>query len=310
MERKNPYSEQVALLVATLPPVATRPEFGLKGGTAINLFFRDLPRLSVDIDLVYLPLQDRTPSLACIQEGLQAMAREIQRTVPGAAVEAEIQRGTVTETKLTVRRGSTAIKIEVSTVSRGHVLPIVPGDLCASAEALYGKVRVPLLDFEEVYAGKLCAALSRQHPRDLYDVRILLRNEGVSENLKNVFLAYLMGSDRPLAELLDPNPKDIRGIYESEFRGMAFEPVSVEELEEARHELIAKIHRTLTDEDRRFLLSFKSGDPEWSRFAHPQVATFPAIRWKLHNLAKMEADKRRLALEKLERVLHDGPSSI
>ncbi len=307
MERKNPYSEQVALLVAALPPVATRPEFGLKGGTAINLFFRNMPRLSVDIDLVYLPLQERASSLAGIQQGLRAIALEIRRTVPGAEIEANAQRDTGTETRLTVRRGSTAIKIEVSTVSRGHVLPIVSGDLCASAEALYGKSRVPLLAFEEVYAGKLCAALNRQHPRDLYDVRLLLRNEGISERLKDVFLAYLMGSDRPLVELLDPNSKDIRSTYEDEFRGMTLEPVSVEELLEARRDLVAKLHQTLTNEDRNFLLSFKSGDPEWSRFAHPQVATFPAIRWKLQNLARVNAAKRREALNKLERVLKDGP---
>jgi predicted nucleotidyltransferase component of viral defense system len=263
MERKNPYSEQVALLVAVLPAVAMHPEFGLKGGTAINLFFRDMPRLSVDIDLVYLPVQERAPSLTGIKQGLLAIGHEIERIVPGAKTQGEIQRDTGTETKMTVRRGSTAIKIEVSTISRGHVLHVEAHSLCASAETLYGPARLQLLAFEEVYAGKLCAALNRQHPRDLYDVRILLRNEGISESLKNTFLVYLMGSDRPMVELLDPNLKDIRDIHDAEFRGMTLEPVTVADLEEARRTLVVKLHQTLTDEDRNFLLAFKRGEPNW-----------------------------------------------
>ncbi len=50
------YLDQVALLLRTIPEIASEPDFALKGGTAINLFVRDLPRLSVDIDLVYLPV--------------------------------------------------------------------------------------------------------------------------------------------------------------------------------------------------------------------------------------------------------------
>ena len=52
------YADQVALLVAILPLLDAEPRFALKGGTAINLFEHDLPRLSVDIDLTWLPMQD------------------------------------------------------------------------------------------------------------------------------------------------------------------------------------------------------------------------------------------------------------
>ena len=52
------YSDQVALLMSVIPAVAEESCFALKGGTAINLFIRDLPRLSVDIDLTYLPVAD------------------------------------------------------------------------------------------------------------------------------------------------------------------------------------------------------------------------------------------------------------
>ena len=57
------YVEQVRLLLSVLPDMAREPMFALKGGTAINLFHRDMPRLSVDIDLTYLPVADGQPSL-------------------------------------------------------------------------------------------------------------------------------------------------------------------------------------------------------------------------------------------------------
>ena len=57
------YVAQVRLLLSVLPDIAREPVFALKGGTAINLFYRDMPRLSVDIDLTYLPVADRQSSL-------------------------------------------------------------------------------------------------------------------------------------------------------------------------------------------------------------------------------------------------------
>ncbi len=68
------YRRQVELLVRTLPHVALERCFALKGGTAINLFVRDLPRLSVDIDLTCLPVADRARSLADIETALRRSA--------------------------------------------------------------------------------------------------------------------------------------------------------------------------------------------------------------------------------------------
>lgn len=62
-----------------LPLVAREQKFALKGGTAINLFARDLPRLSVDVDLTYLPLDYWHRALAAIEEGLGGIADDIER---------------------------------------------------------------------------------------------------------------------------------------------------------------------------------------------------------------------------------------
>jgi len=72
------YRKQVALLVKALPHVAKEPCFALKGGTAINLFIRNLPRLSVDIDLTYLPVAERAQSLNDIDAALKRIAERIK----------------------------------------------------------------------------------------------------------------------------------------------------------------------------------------------------------------------------------------
>src|SRR5690606_36532122 len=67
MAPHDAYRAQVELLIRCLPAVANAPDFALKGGTAINLFLRDMPRLSVDIDLTYLPITDRANALTDIR---------------------------------------------------------------------------------------------------------------------------------------------------------------------------------------------------------------------------------------------------
>ena len=82
---RREYEAQVALLVKILPLVAAEKIFALKGGTAINLFYRDLPRLSVDIDLTYLPIKERAKSLVEIDQALDRISAAIERTIFGAS---------------------------------------------------------------------------------------------------------------------------------------------------------------------------------------------------------------------------------
>ena len=87
------YIDQVRLLIDVLPHIAKENVFALKGGTAINLFYRDMPRLSVDIDLTYLPVEDRNASLRHIDEALDRIMEGISgyrpryhaRRMPAAA---------------------------------------------------------------------------------------------------------------------------------------------------------------------------------------------------------------------------------
>lgn len=299
----NHYSEQVRLLLEVLPHVAEHPCFALKGGTAINFFVRDLPRLSVDIDLAYLPVEDRETSLAAIDSGLAAIQASVAEKVPGVAVESELLGRTDKRIRLRARRGDTLVKVEVNHVMRGSVHTSEHREATPAVQEQFGPAAAWTLDFDDLYGGKLCAALDRQHPRDLFDVGLLLRNEGISARLKDTFLVYLLGHNRPMAELLDPALQALEELFLSQFAGMPNELVGVEELAEARNRLIEKIHAALTDVDREFLLSVKRGEPDWEAFPYPQVRHLPAIRWKLHNLERMSADKRAEASRKLEGIL-------
>ena len=304
MEPNNPFSEQVRLLVALLPQVAHQRCFALKGGTALNLFVRDLPRLSVDIDLAYLPVEDRATSLAAIDHALKAIGRDIERVVPRAAVHGSVLSRTATWVKLMVEQDGIRVKIEVTPVLRGSVFAPELREPMPRAQAEFGYAQMQLLSFEDLYAGKLVAALDRQHPRDLFDVRLLLSNEGITPRLKDAFLVYLLSHGRPMAELLSPTCKDIKAVYEGEFAGMSVEPVALESLYTAREEMLATLHRMLTEQDRQFLLAIKRGDADWQKFAIPDAERLPAVQWKLRNLSLMEPAKRRKALEALERVLY------
>lgn len=159
MATNSRFTEQVRLLVTVLPHVARQGCFALKGGTALNLFIRDMPRLSVDIDLAYLPVQDREASLTAIDQALKAIAGDVARAVPGVNVNGSALTGTATWFKFVVERGGIRVKIEVTPVLRGSVYPAEFRELAPRAQTEFGYAQMQVLSFEDLYAGKLCAAL-------------------------------------------------------------------------------------------------------------------------------------------------------
>lgn len=301
----NPYYPQVRLLVGVLPFVARERCFALKGGTAINLFVRDLPRLSVDIDLAYLPVGERTASLREIDAAFHRIKRSLEGISPAYAARiAKREEGHAYG--MLVSNSEAEIKVEVSPVLRGSVYPESDRRIVARAEAELGFAEVPVVSFEDLYAGKIVAALDRQHPRDLFDTKLLLAAEGISERLFRAFLVYLISHDGSLARLVNPGLKPIRQLFEQQFADMPEEPVTLEDLERARLELIAAVRARLRDPEKEFLVSFKRGEPRWDLLAVEHAAELPAVRWKLQNLGRMGEERRRAAVAGLERALKDG----
>jgi predicted nucleotidyltransferase component of viral defense system len=295
------YQRQVRLLLQALPFVAQAKEFALKGGTAINLFIRDMPRLSVDIDLTYLPVQSREASLPAIDAGMRRIGAAIRAGLAGARVAEHELRPEGTITRLVVSLDGVQIKIEVTPVMRGSVFdPVVKG-VSPAVEDAFGFAETQVVSFPDLYAGKIVAALDRQHPRDLFDVRDLLANEGLTDELRRAFLAYLLSHNRPMHEVLRPTQKDISQEFERNFDGMTATPVALDELLAAREQLIAGLVGNMPDSHRQFLLSFKRGEPDWALVDLPGVADLPAVRWRQINLGK--APDREPQLARLEAVL-------
>ncbi|MDE1187268.1 MAG: nucleotidyl transferase AbiEii/AbiGii toxin family protein [Pantoea sp.] len=302
MDRTNIYYRQVQFLLQLVPVIARHDCFALKGGTAINLFVRDLPRLSVDIDLVFLPVMARAESLLAIKTALDEIATDTVKVLPGSKV-ARSYEDKKDALRLTVDRDGVMIKIELSPVLRGTVYDSAIMPVSEVVEEEFGYAEMPVVAFPDLYAGKICAALDRQHPRDLFDVKFLLDNEGLTEELRKALLVYIISHPRPIAELLQPQLKDISAIYEGEFRHMAEVDVPLAALETSRKVLIEKLNTSLTDSERQFLLSFKMRQPDWTLLGLEGIDRLPAVRWKQQNLEKMSADKHQTALTKLRTVL-------
>lgn len=297
------YLKQVALLIRAVPFIAPEKEFALKGGTAINLFVRDLPRLSVDIDLTYVPVADRATSLKAINAGMTRIADAITKGIRGAQINASQPKGENCTTKLILRVDDAQIKIEVTPVLRGCVYEPAVKRVSPKVEEQFGFAEMPLVHFADLYAGKIMAALDRQHPRDLFDVRDLLANEGIDNTLRKAFIVYLLSHNRPMAEVLAPQRLDMSAEYRRGFEGMVEQPVSLDDLLRTREDLINEIVGKMPVEHKKFLVSVKKGEPDWALLGLPGANELPAVRWKLENLAKLPADKRAQLLKGLNEAL-------
>jgi predicted nucleotidyltransferase component of viral defense system len=290
MPAAEQYRRQAALLIRVIPFVAEETCFALKGGTAINLFVRNMPRFSVDIDLTYLPVADRKTSLAEIDAAMQRIADRIQKGLRGTRVTSSKLKEAGIISKLFVELDGVQIKIEVTPVLRGCVYEPQTRSVSEAVEAAFGFAEIQVVSFADLYAGKLVAALDRQHPRDLFDVRDLLANEGVDDDLRNAFVVYMVSHNRPMAEVLAPTRQDIRQEFERGFEGMTENPVELDHLLQARENLIEELVGRMPEEHRRFLASFKRGKPQWELLKVPHAEQLPAVQWRLQNLAMMKPD--------------------
>lgn len=284
---RDAYAAQVALLVRLLPFIAAEPVFALKGGTAINLFYRDMPRLSVDIDLTYLPIKDRAESLAEINATLDRIMSAAIEGIPRLQAQ-RIEGGGGGATRIRARLDGAEVKIETSPVTRGVVHDPERRGVSPTVEDEFGYAAIDVVSFEDLFGGKLHAAVDRQHPRDLFDVKLLYENEGLTDALFRTFLVYVASSPRPAHELLSPSLSALDEPFAREFIGMTTIPITLDELAATRDQLIADIRSRLDDTTRQFLLSLHEGEPDFAAIGLPQAQALPAVRWKLLNLNKLK----------------------
>lgn len=303
MPFSDQYRRQVALLVRILPFVAMEESFALKGGTAINLFVRDMPRLSIDIDLTYLPVESRPDSLKAIDAALKRIAQSAASVSPAEDIVTGAPNAEGAVTKLFARGGGVQIKIEVTPVLRGSVFAPETRTVSPAVESAFGFAEMKLVSFADLYGGKIVAALDRQHPRDLFDMRDLLASEGIDENLRRAFIVYLLSHDRPMHEVITARRKDITREYERGFVGMTENPVALDDLLAAREATIAAIIGDMPSAHREFLVSFERGKPDWPLLGLERIGELPAVRWRQQNLDKLDEKARAALVDNLKRSL-------
>lgn len=286
-------------MLQIIPEVAKEKIFALHGGTCINLFVRDMVRLSVDIDLTYIPLEDRDTSLSNMVAGLARIEESIKKIISNAETDLKKK-----EVKLIISVKDVVVKIEVSVMNRGLLGDSQTRILCAKAQETYEAFcEISSVSTGQLYGGKICAALDRQHPRDLFDVKYLLENEGFNKEIREGFILMLLCSERPIHEMLNPHLLDQRTAFENQFDGMTAEKFTYEDYERTRLELIKLVNQKLIDADKHFLLSFKDLNPDWNIYPY---AEYPGVKWKLINLNKLKAnnpDKHAQLLNKLKEAL-------
>ncbi|HEV2330501.1 MAG TPA: nucleotidyl transferase AbiEii/AbiGii toxin family protein [Verrucomicrobiae bacterium] len=295
------YIETVRLLLECAPAIFETPHFAMKGGTAINLFIEDMPRLSVDIDVVYTDHQaSRDESLKSISKGLDATRKRLTK----AGLESEVSATKDgDEIKLFIRRGRNQVKVEVNHVFRGTVLPVETRQLGDEARKLFTtELSAPILAAPELYGSKLVAAMDRQHPRDLFDVRGLFERGGLTREIVECFVCYLAGHNRPVHEVLFSRDQDMSSAFENEFVGMTRNPIKLAELEAVRRRLKRELPAALTESQREFLLGLVAGEPNWQLMKCPHLSQLPAIRWKLQNLAKLKKSNPRKFSQQAEEL--------
>lgn len=276
------YIKQVALLVKCLPIIATEECFAVKGGTAINLFFMNLPRLSVDIDLVYLPIESRDTTYQNINQALERISQKLQK------IGLKVTSNRKNEQKLICSDGVSDIKIEPNYTLRGYVFEPQLMELCPKAQDLFGYAEARIISEAELWGGKICAALDRQHPRDLFDIYNLLNTVGINSEIKNGFISLLLAGNRPLHEMLKPNFQMDEDIFDKEFAGMTDESFTFDEAKRTFLKLVENIHTILTDEDKRFLLDFVQLKANLQAADISNLDKLPGIKWKLKNLENLQ----------------------
>ena len=281
------YIDTVRLLLDAAPEVFRSGVFAMKGGTAINLFVQDFPRLSVDIDVVYVAhATPRAEALAEIAAELRAIRDRLKRRGIAAEI-STTARGD--DAKLFVRRSRDQVKIEINQVFRGTVMPPEIRPLVKAASDLFTVgFSVPTLAVPELYGSKLVAALDRQHPRDFFDVHGMFQTHGLRPDTVECFIIYLAGHNRPVHEVLFSRDLEMGPAFENEFVGMEREAVSLADLQVARDRLRRALLSALTDAQKHFLLSLVTATPIWTLLSVPHVAKLPAIQWKLQNLERLK----------------------
>ena len=293
------YQRQATLLIELLPTVARQSDFALYGGTAINLFLLDAPRLSIDLDLKFLPPLKIDAAKARIDEILQEVRAEIEKDIPGTRVEQEQKQDRRLPRLLVIRdRDGALVKIEVNPLQVGSIFSPQPRQLSAKVAADFSvaATTMEILAPAEIYAGKIAAALERAHPRDLFDIRQMPDSIWDDQRLWAALAVCLaMSRGRDLHRLIaEKNAgKIIVSLdYENFAPMMRTARATLQELEEAGSRLHARLLSRMPAGCKKLLVDFFCGQADWSAIG-VDIDALPGLQWRSEGIRKMEGRRKR-----------------
>ena len=294
------YRKQIGLLLQTLPVLNEFRDLVLHGGTAINLFETNMPRLSIDVDLTWTHPASRSEDLNRIHNTLKVIRIMLLEKIPGIKVAHTVE----VPNKLICSRDGIKVKIEVNTINRGALFPTRTLQLCEKAQEDYDVfTEMHVVSYGQLYGGKVVAALDRQHPRDLFDIYQFMKYKVMNEEIKKSIVFFLLCSSRPINELLRPQWIDQAEVLANQFSGMTRVPFNYEDFKSTREKLLALVSKALDQQARDFLLKFHNEEVD-EQFL--KVKHFPAIQWKLNNLQNLKSknpEKYKRLLANIEEVL-------
>ena len=246
--------------------------------------------------MTYIPLADRQTSLDDINLHLKTIADKAKKAFKGMHVVPNFS-----TCKLLCEYRGKQVKIEVNQTKRGIVggaVQSLPLSEKAQEEfSLFCEANV--VPLTQLYGGKIAAALSRQHPRDLFDVKYM---DIPLSKCREGLIFCLLGSDRPIHESFAPRLIDQREAMDNQFAGMTDIPFTYEEFEDTRTKLINDVKSLMTDADKKFLISFESGQPEWNGYEFEYFKDYPSVQWKLLNLKKLAKQNSQKLQEEVEKL--------
>ena len=294
------YKERVRLLLQLIPVVSEIDDFAIHGGTAINLFVLDLPRYSVDIDLTFIPIKQREETFSDIRIHLTTLAAKIKHLFPRIVIEEK-------PNKLNCSLSGILVKIEVNGTKRGLIEPLSILPLCNLAQTEFETFcEAKIVSFSQLYGGKISAALDRQHPRDLFDVKLMFDRIKNFDDIRKGFFYSILGGDRPIIESLAPNRINQSETLINQFSGMTNTPFPYADFEETREKLITFINENLSKEDKEFLFDFESENELSKHAEYQEFLKFPSVQWKQLNINKLKFEnpaKYKQGIEKLAKHL-------
>jgi Nucleotidyl transferase AbiEii toxin, Type IV TA system len=281
--QKNNYKNQVQLLLQVLPYVASETVFALHGGTAINLFHKNMPRLSVDIDLTFTETIPRIEAINQINKSLTNIKNKFNIINKNCVITHQSK-----ELKLIITKENITIKIEVNNINRGLIAPIITKELCNNAQQEFDTYcEINIVSDAQLFGGKICASLDRQHPRDIFDLQEIANNIELFTTYKKGIMYALLSSKRPIHELLKPNLIDQSKVFEEQFVGMAKIDFTYQLFEIYRLQIIDSVNKCFNNQDKQFIIDFHNFKANLNLYSFENL---PSLVWKLKNLQKLKLE--------------------